>query len=79
MPDNAFYSDRIGQSLSRTSEEMSAPAWRGMTVLIQQRLDDGSLARAFPEYNCPDDPGRNTITGTDRKHFLPPSKPTSPS
>ncbi|MGI5487725.1 hypothetical protein [Microtetraspora malaysiensis] len=70
MPDNAFYSDRIGQSLPRTREEISALAWRGIAVLIQQRLDDGSLARAFPEYNCPDDPGRNTITGTDRKNFL---------
>ncbi|MEO3863263.1 hypothetical protein [Acrocarpospora sp. B8E8] len=70
MPGNAFYSDRIGQSLPRTSEEISPLAWRGIAVLIQQRLDDGSLARVFPEYNCPDDPGRNAITGTDRKHFL---------
>ncbi len=70
MPDSAFYSDRIGQSRPRTSEQISAAVWRGIAVLIQQRLDDGSLARAFPEYNCPDDPGRHTVTGTDRKHFL---------
>ncbi|MGV9324096.1 hypothetical protein [Streptosporangium sandarakinum] len=70
MPDNAFYSDRVGQSRPRTSEEITAAAWRGIAGLIQRRLDDGSLARAFPEYNCPDDPGRHTITGTDRNHFL---------
>jgi hypothetical protein len=70
MPDNAFYTDRIDQVAPRTSEEISRPAWRGIVVLIQQRLDDGSLARAFPEYCCSDDRGRNTITGTDRKNFL---------
>jgi hypothetical protein len=70
VPDNPFYTDRIGQTLPRTSEEVSSLAWRGIAVLIQQRLDDGSLARAFPEYGCADDRGRNTVTGTDRGSFL---------
>ncbi|WP_203821567.1 hypothetical protein [Paractinoplanes ferrugineus] len=69
MPDT-FYTDRIGQVAPRTSEEISLPAWRGVVVLIQQQLDNGALAHAYPEYYCTDDPGRNTITGTDRKGFF---------
>ena len=70
MPDDTFYTDRIGQVTPRSSEEISPPAWRGVVVLIQQRMDDGSLAHAFPDYRCPDDHGRNTITGTDATNFF---------
>jgi hypothetical protein len=69
-PTAPFYTDRIGQVTPRISEEISPPAWRGGVVLIQQRMDDGSLAHAFPDYRCPDDHGRNTITGTDATNFL---------
>ncbi|GAA0986647.1 hypothetical protein GCM10009555_064510 [Acrocarpospora macrocephala] len=70
MPDYAFYTDRTGRSVARISEAITPLAWRGLVILIQQRLDGGSLARAFPEYGCMDDRGRNTITGTDRENFL---------
>ncbi|WKX19346.1 hypothetical protein [Streptomyces sp. HUAS CX7] len=70
MTESAFYSDRAGLGKARVSETVSAEAWAGLTALIQQRIDDGSLARAFPLYTCPDDPGRNTVTGTDEEKFL---------
>ncbi|MFJ4010888.1 hypothetical protein [Streptomyces sp. NPDC090026] len=70
MTESAFYSDRAGLGRARVSETISAEAWAGLTALIQQRIDDGALARAFPLYACPDDPGRNTITGTDEEKFL---------
>ncbi|QDO51693.1 hypothetical protein FNV60_28740 [Streptomyces sp. RLB3-5] len=70
MTESTFYSDRVGQGRPRVSEIITSEAWAGITVLIQQRIDDGSLARAFPRYDCPDDRGRNTITGTDEENFL---------
>lgn len=70
MTESVFYSDRAGRGKPRVSETVSTEAWAGLTVLIQQRVNDGSLARSFPRYDCPDDPGRNTITGTDEKRFL---------
>ncbi|MET9580749.1 hypothetical protein ABZY30_35240 [Streptomyces massasporeus] len=70
MTESAFYSDRAGLGKARVSETISAEAWAGLTALIQQRINDGSLARAFPLYACPDDPGRNTVTGTDEEKFL---------
>ncbi|WAP53489.1 hypothetical protein [Streptomyces sp. S465] len=70
MTGSTFYSDRVGQGRPRVSEIITTEAWAGITVLIQQRINDGSLARAFPRYDCPDDRGRNTITGTDEEKFL---------
>ncbi|WP_328918513.1 hypothetical protein OHN99_09800 [Streptomyces jietaisiensis] len=70
MTESTFYSDRAGRGKPRVSEIISNEAWVGLTALIQQRINDGSLARAFPQYACPDDPGRNTITGTNEENFL---------
>ncbi|MEU7514524.1 hypothetical protein AB0B13_21425 [Streptomyces sp. NPDC042898] len=70
MTESVFYSDRAGQGIPRVNEIVSTGVWVGVTILIQQRINDGSLARAFPQYDCPDDPGRNTITGTDEDRFL---------
>ncbi|MGV9270271.1 hypothetical protein ACWDRR_37155 [Kitasatospora sp. NPDC003701] len=68
MTDSAFYSDRAGYSVPRVHEEISAPVWRGLAALIQRRVKDGSLARAFPRYDCSD--GDSYITGTDEQGFL---------
>ncbi len=54
--------------MARTGEDISANAWKGLTALIRRRIDDGSLARAFPLRDCPDGHGR--ITGTDKEMFL---------
>jgi hypothetical protein len=70
VTESVFYSDRVGRGKSRVSEIVSAEAWAGLTDLIQQRINDGSLARAFPRYACPDDPGRSTVTGTDEEMFI---------
>lgn len=70
MTESVFYSDRAGRGKPRISEIISTEAWAGLTDLILQRINDGALARAFPQYGCPDDPGRNTITGTDEEMFL---------
>ncbi|MFF3671996.1 hypothetical protein [Microtetraspora malaysiensis] len=71
MADGTFYSDRAGQAKERISEDISERAWAGLTTLIRQRINDGSLARAFPKYDCPDDrTGHSTITGTDEEMFL---------
>ncbi|MGW2100010.1 hypothetical protein ACWCPX_20270 [Streptomyces olivaceoviridis] len=70
MTESTFYSDRAGLGKARVIETITAEVWAGLTTLIQQRIDDGSLARAFPLYACPDDPGRNTVTGTNEEKFL---------
>ncbi|MGV9248081.1 hypothetical protein [Streptomyces sp. NPDC003710] len=69
MTEGVFYSDRVGLGKPRVSEIIFNEVWAGMTALIQQRINDGSLARAFPRYDCLDDPGRNTITGKGRNPF----------
>ena len=66
MSDSTFYSDRVGKATPRTSEDVSESAW-GLAALIHGYLSDGSLARAFPEQDCPDG---NSITGTDEELFL---------
>ncbi|MFI6360847.1 hypothetical protein ACIBJF_52100 [Streptomyces sp. NPDC050743] len=53
MTESTFYSDRVGQGRPRVNEIITTEAWAGITVLIQQRINDGSLARAFPRYDCP--------------------------
>ena len=67
MSDSTFYSDRVGKATPRTSEDVSESAWYGLAALIHGYLSDGSLARAFPEQDCPDG---NSITGTDEELFL---------
>jgi hypothetical protein len=68
VSDSTFYSDRVGHARPRVSEEVSPNAWPGLVALIQARILDGSLARAFPRCDCPD--GRDRITGTDEDMFL---------
>lgn len=67
VSDSTFYSDRVGKATPRTSEDVSESAWYGLAALIHGYLSDGSLARAFPEQDCPDG---NSITGTDEELFL---------
>jgi hypothetical protein len=53
MSDSTFYSDRAGQARPRVSQEVSANARLGLLALIQARIRDGSLARAFPAPRLP--------------------------
>ncbi|OXM50253.1 hypothetical protein CFP71_27860 [Amycolatopsis thailandensis] len=48
-------------------EDISLKVWKGLVALIRRRLSDGSLARAFPERDCPDG---DSITGTDEVTFF---------
>ncbi len=68
MSDSTFYFDRTGQAALRVSEDVSPNTWQGIAGLIHARVRDGSLARAFPQHDCTDGPGR--ITGTDEEMFL---------
>jgi hypothetical protein len=68
MSGSTFYSDRVGRARPRINEEVPANAWPGLVALIQARIRDGSLARAFPRHACPD--VRDAITGTDEDMFL---------
>jgi hypothetical protein len=68
VSDSTFYSDRTGQAALRVSEDVSPNTWQGIAALIHARVRDGSLARAFPQHDCADGPGR--ITGTDEEMFL---------
>lgn len=65
-----LYSTREGLGPRRDREAISLGAWQGIAALIGQWANNGSLARHFPLYECADDPGRNTITGTDMGMFL---------
>lgn len=68
MSDSVFFSDRTGQSVPRVSEEITADVWRGLVALIEARIGDGSLARAFPMHDCED--GVGYVTGTDEVMFI---------
>lgn len=69
--EDTFYSDRAGQARPRTSEDISAAVWAGLTSLIRRKIADGSLAHDYPRYGCPDDPtGQNVVIGTDEGMFL---------
>ncbi|MCX4827048.1 hypothetical protein OG883_46275 [Streptomyces sp. NBC_01142] len=65
-----LYSTREGLGPRRDRETITPGAWQGITALIGQWANNGSLARHFPLYECVDDRGRNTITGTDMGMFL---------
>jgi hypothetical protein len=62
-----FYSDRTIGSVPRTGEEITHEVWQGLVALITRRIDDGSLAREFPQRRCPD--VAEAITGTDEERF----------
>ncbi|MGW1708260.1 hypothetical protein ACWCP8_22740 [Streptomyces sp. NPDC002206] len=71
MADGTFYSDRLGRGKPRVVEEISHATWRGIVALIRQYVGGGSLARAFPAYDCSDDrTGYSTITGIDEQAFV---------
>jgi hypothetical protein len=65
-----LYSTREGLGPRRDRETITPGVWQGITALIGQWANNGSLARHFPLYDCVDDRGRNTITGTDMGMFL---------
>jgi hypothetical protein len=68
VSDSVFFSDRTGQPVPRVSEEITANVWRGLVALIEARISDGSLARAFPMHDCEDEGGY--VTGTDEVMFI---------
>lgn len=68
MSNNTFYSDRAGRARPRINEEVPANVWPGLVALVQSRIRDGSLARAFPRRDCVD--GQGFVTGTDEDLFL---------
>ncbi|MET8102429.1 hypothetical protein ABZV29_39325 [Streptomyces sp. NPDC005236] len=65
-----LYSTREGLGPRRDRDVITSEAWQGITALIEQWANNGSLARHFPSYECSDDRGRNTVTGTDMQMFL---------
>jgi hypothetical protein len=67
VADSPFYSDRVGMSVPRVGEEITKRAWKGLVTLIQQRVHDGSLAKAFPDHDCGDD--GSYVTGVDERAF----------
>lgn len=69
-PVTNLYSTREGLGPRRDRETITLAAWQGITALIDQWANNGSLAGQFPLYECSDDRGRNTITGTDRQLLL---------
>lgn len=68
VSNNTFFSDRAGRARPRINEEVPANVWPGLLALVQSRIRDGSLARAFPQRDCPD--GSGYVTGTDEDLFL---------
>ena len=62
-----YFSDRHGPATPRVHEDITPAVWAGVATAIQQRLNDGTLARAFPDFLCPD--YGNIITGTDESGF----------
>jgi hypothetical protein len=67
VSESPFYSDRTGAPVPRVRQEISVTAWKGLVALLRRRIDDGSLARAFPLRECPDG---QAVTGTDEQLFL---------
>jgi hypothetical protein len=67
MSERSFYSDRVSAPSPRTLEQLTPSAWKGIVALIWQRIADGSLAEAFPQRGCKDDPTQ--ITGTNDATF----------
>jgi hypothetical protein len=67
VSDSTFYSDRTAAPVPRVGEEITANAWRGLVVLVQALIADGSLARDFPSLACEDG---DFVTGTEEVNFL---------
>lgn len=57
-----YFSDRETGPAPRVKEDIDQAVWNGILSLIENRINDGSLARDFPE-TCPDG---NAIAGTDQ-------------
>lgn len=62
-----FYSDRTRGHQPRIMEEITQSVWRGLVSLVERRVDDGSMAREFPDRTCPD--GSSIPIGTDEDAF----------
>lgn len=60
-----YFSDREQGARARTIDVIPLQVWRGLLVLIQNRIKDGSLGLGFPEM-CPDG---GAISGTDESAF----------
>lgn len=67
MTQSSYYSDRHGPAVPRVHENITPQVWGGIVVAVQQRLTDGSLARAFPDRSCSD--YATIITGADENGF----------
>ena len=57
-----YFSDRETGPAPRVNDEIDQITWNGILSLIENRINDGSLAHDFPE-TCPDG---NAIAGTDK-------------
>ena len=56
-----YFSEREKGELPRDKEEIDNRVWKGIEVLIEGRIDDGSFGAKYPT-RCPDGEG---ITGSD--------------
>jgi len=61
----SYFSDRERGEAPQTMTELTPIVWRGITALIQGRLDDGSFGARYPE-TCPDGGG---ACGANEKLF----------
>ena len=57
-----YFSDRESGPAPRVNDEIDQTIWNGILSLIENRINDGSLAHDFPE-TCSDG---NAIAGTDK-------------
>ncbi len=60
-----YFSEREEGETPRENEEISNPVWKGIEVLIQARIDDGSFGAKYPIL-CEDG---GAIIGTDKRAF----------
>ena len=62
-----YYSDRNDPPIPQEQETITPEAWGALVSLVDQALDNGSLARAFPLRDCHnhDKAGDGPITGVD--------------
>lgn len=63
-----YYSDRNDPPTPQDKETITPEAWGALVSLVDQALDNGSLARAFPLRDCHNHhkAGDGPITGVDR-------------
>src|SRR2546423_3222010 len=65
MSSPSFYTDRTQGARPRVQEDIPADVWRGLVGLVVRRINDGSLAKEFPDRDCSDFP--DVIIGTDTR------------